>query len=111
MQGPDQTSPSPAGPASVDLPPEQLSLLQDEGTDRSDVEGVFHETARLPQARHRSVVALRAQVALGAVFDRDVSQPGRHDGEGEGRGRAPVGEDTAGGIIFKPAMAILPLVS
>lgn len=73
MHGPDQTPPPPAGPASIDLPPEQLSLLQDEETDRPDVIGVLHEVACMPQACHRPVVVIRAQVALGAVFDGDIS--------------------------------------
>ena len=100
MQGPDQTSPPPAGLASVDLPPEQLSLLQDEGTDRPDVVGVFHEVSCMPQACHRPVVMIRAQVALGAVFDGDISQSGRHHSDRDGRGRAPVAIDAVGGIVF-----------
>lgn len=54
----------------------------------------------MSQALHCLVVAFRAQVALGAVFDSDVSQSGRHDGEGDGRGPAPVPKDAVGGVIF-----------
>lgn len=100
MSSPDQTPPPPAGPASVDLPPEQLSLLQDEGTDCSDIIGILHEAARMLQANHSLVVTFRAQVALSAVFDGDIYQSGRHHREGEGRGRAPVEIDTVGVIVF-----------
>lgn len=100
MQGPDQTSPPSARSASIHLPPEQLSLLQDEHTDRPEIVSVLHEAARMPQARHRPLVVVCAQMALGAIFDGDVSQSGRHDGEGEGRGPGPVPKDAVGGIVF-----------
>lgn len=100
MQGPDQASPPPAGLASVDLPPEQLSLLQDEMTDRPDVVRVLHKVSGMPQAGHRAVVLIRAQVALGAVFDGDVAQSGRHHRNRGGRGRAPVVIDAVGGVVI-----------
>lgn len=81
MGGPDQAAATAARAAAVELGPEQLPVLQDEHAGGAEVVGVLHEAAGMAQAGHGLVVAVRAQVALGAVFDRDVQQPGRHHGQ------------------------------
>ncbi len=60
---------------------------------------VLLEPARTLQPSHRSVVVLRADVALRAVFRHDVRETGGHDEDGQAGRGAPVVVDAVGGVV------------